>query len=146
MAVKVSGKNGFFGYSKTYRDLQLPIFAPQLVADAQRKNIEALTQANQLALDGARLFAQRQSEIVQQAFAQASALLRDLLQPSEPEERVARTAEAAKRVFDQNMATMRELNELGAKASADVFSVMARRVSEGFNEMRLFAKKQAVTD
>jgi hypothetical protein len=38
---------------------------------------------------------------------------------------------------------VRELNHLSAKAGEDVFNVIARRVSQGLDEMRLYAKKQA---
>lgn len=113
------------------------------VIEAQRKNVEAMSQANQLAIEGARALAQRQTEMVQQAFAEASSLLRDLLQPGRPEERVVRTADAAKQAYERSVASLRELNELGAKASADVFSVVARRVSESFDDVRLYAMKHA---
>ena len=44
------------------------------------------------------------------------------------------------------MANARELNELGTKASVDVFGVIARRVSESFDDVRLYAKKQAAAE
>ena len=102
-----------------------------------------MTQANQLAVEGVRALAQRQAEIAQQAFAESSALFREWTQPAAPEDRLAKNVDVAKQAFEKGLANARELSELTTKASTDVFSVIARRVSEGFDEARLYAKKQS---
>jgi phasin family protein len=84
-----------------------------------------------------------EAEIAQQAFADASALFHAWAQPGAPEERLAKNADVAKQTFEKGLADARELSELTAKASTDVFSVIARRVSESFDELRLYAKKQS---
>jgi phasin family protein len=138
--------NGFFDMSKVFDGFRFGGFDVQAVAESQRKNFEALTQANQLAIEGMRALAQRQSEIAQQAAEEASTLLRDWTQPSAPEARFAKAVEVAKVAFEKGLANARELNEMGSKASADAFSVIARRVSESFDEMRLYAKKQVAAE
>src|ERR1700730_2491935 len=104
--------NGFFDVTKALGDFRLPGLDVEAIVATQRKNLEALTQANQLAIEGVRALAQRQAEIAQQA-------------------------------FEKGLADVRELSELTAKASTDVCSVIARRVSESFDEARLYAKKQS---
>lgn len=141
---KTSGdRNGFFDFSHAFGDFRVLGFDVESIAEAQRKNLEAMTQANRLAVEGMRTLAQRQAEIMQHAFEEASVLWRDLLLPTAPEERVLKHTEAAKQAFEKSVANLRELNELGAKTGIDVFSVMARRVSESFDDVRLYAKKQA---
>ena len=135
--------NGFLDVTKAFGDFRLPGLDVEAIVATQRKNLEALTEANQLAVEGVRALAQRQAEIAQQAFAEASALFREWTQPSAPEERLAKNVDAAKQVFEKGLADARELSELTAKASTDVFSVITRRVSEGFDEARLYAKKQS---
>ena len=142
---KTSG-NGFFDVTKAFGDFRLPGIDVDAIAAAQRKNFEALTQANQFAVEGLRTVAKRQAEIAQQTIEEASALVRDWTQPGAPEERLANTVEAAKQAFEKGVANVRELTDLTAKASSDVFSVIARRVSEGFDEVRLYAKKQAAAE
>jgi phasin family protein len=144
MAKTTTSANGFFDVSKVLGDFRFPGLGLQALADAQRKNLEALTQANQLAIEGMRALMQRQSEIVQEAAEEASAVLRDWTQPGAPEDRMAKSIEAAKLTFEKRVANIRELNDLGSKASADMIGVIARRISEGFDEVRLYAKKQAV--
>jgi phasin family protein len=146
MAKTTTSANGFFDVSKVLGDFRFPGLDLHALADAQRKNLEALTQASQLAIESARALAQRQSEIAQAAAQEASAMLRDWTQPGAPEDRIAKGAEAAKQALEKGWAHARELNELGSKASADVFSVIARRISEGFDEVRLYAKKQAAAE
>jgi phasin family protein len=135
--------NGFFDVTKAFGDFRLPGLDVEAIVAIQRKNLEALTQANQLAVEGVRALAQRQAEIAQQAFAGASALFQAWTQPGAPEERLAKNADVAKQAFEKGLADARELSELTAKASTDVFSVITKRVSEGFDEARLYAKKQS---
>ena len=141
MAKTEASKNGFFDVTKAFGDFRLPGLDVEAVMATQRKNLEALAQANQLAVEGARALAQRQAEIAQQAFAEVSALFREWTQPGAPEERLAKNVEVAKQAFEKGFANARELSELTTKASTDALSVIARRVSEGFDEVRLYAKK-----
>jgi phasin family protein len=135
--------NGFYDLSKVFDGFRFGGFDVQAMAEAQRKNLEALTQANQLVIEGVRALVQRQSEIAQEAANGVSAVLRDWTQQSAPEDRFAKTIEAAKVAFERGLSNARELSEMGSKASADVFGVIQRRVSEGFDEVRLYARKQA---
>lgn len=146
MAKTTTSKGGLFDVSKAFGDFRFPGFEVEAIVEAQRKNLEALTQANQLAVEGMRALAQRQTEIMQQAVEEASELLRDWTQPGAPEDRVAKSADAAKHAFEKGLANARELNELTVKASTDVFDIITRRVSESFDEMRSYAKKQAAAE
>jgi len=140
MAKPNTDRNGYSDAAKIFGGL-LPAFDVETMAGIQRKNLEAVSQANQLAVDGIRALTLRQSEILQRALEEASELWRDLLQPSSPEEMLAKQTGAAKQAFEQGVATVRELRDLSAKATTDVFSVLAKRVSESFDDVRLFAKK-----
>ena len=133
-------KNGYSQVAKIFGGL-LPAFDVETMAGIQRKNLEAMTKANQLAVEGIRALTLRQSEIMQRALEEASGLWRDLLVPSSPEGMLVKQTGAAKQAFEQSVATVRELRELSAKATTDVFSVLAKRVSESFDNVRLFAKK-----
>jgi phasin family protein len=135
--------NGFYDLSKVFDGFRFGGFDVQAVAESQRKNLEALTQANQLAIEAVRALVQRQGEIAREAVEEASAALRDLTQSGAPEDRFAKSIEAAKLAFEKRVANVRELSDMGSKASVDVFAVIARRLSEGFDEVRLHAKKQA---
>ena len=142
MAKQDFGPNGLPPMTELFGALGLPGIEFESVVATQRKNLEALAQAGQLAVEGVQSLARRQVAIARQAVDEASALLREWTAPGAPEERMAKSAELAKQAFERNVATARDLAELAAKASTDVFSVLARRLSAGLDEMRLYAKQQ----
>jgi phasin family protein len=146
MAKKITSGNGFFDLAKVFGDLRVPGFDLEALAESQRKNYEALAQANQLAIEAMRALTQRQGEIAREAVEEASSVFRDWAQPDAPGDRFAKNLDVAKLAFEKGIANVRELNEMGSKASADVFGIIAKRVSEGFDEVRFIAKKQAAAE
>jgi hypothetical protein len=86
MAKTTSNENGFFDVTKALGDFRFLNFDADAVAAAQRKNGEAIIQANQIAVDGIRAIAQRQTEIAQQMLDQASGLAREWTRPEAPVE------------------------------------------------------------
>ena len=130
---------------KAFAGFTFPGLDIESVVAAQRKNIEAFTQANQLAVEGAQAVARRQVEIARQAVDEASALLRELTTPTVPEERVAKHAELAKQAFEKGVANARELAELITKANTEAFNVINKRVTESLDEVRDFAQKRVAT-
>lgn len=129
-------------FSKAFAGFTLPGFDVEAVLASQRKNIEALTQANQLAVDGVQAVARRQAEIAREAIDEASTVLREIVQPTAPEERIAKQAELLKQTFERGLANTRELALLLAKANTEAFDVVAKRVAQGFEEIRDEAKKR----
>jgi phasin family protein len=103
----------------------------------QRRNIEALTQANQVAVDGVQAVARKQIEMARQS------MLRDLAQPASAEERIAKNTEYAKQMLEKSVNHGREITMLAAKVGADAAEVLRRRASESLDEIRDFAKRQA---
>jgi phasin family protein len=141
----INGKNAFFDMDvgKAFAGFNFPQIDAETVIASQRKNLEAITQANQLAVEGVQAVTRRQVEIAREAFEGASAALKDLVQPSAPEDRIARNAELAKQVFEKSLANARELTELMTKANAEALDVITRRFSESLDELREQAKNHA---
>ncbi|MGB8181203.1 MAG: TIGR01841 family phasin [Stellaceae bacterium] len=129
-------------FSKAFAGFTLPGFDVEAVLASQRKNIEALTQANQLAVEGVQAVARRQAEIAREAVDEASTVLREIVQPTAPEERIAKQAELLKQTFERGLANTRELTLMLAKANTEAFDVVAKRFAQGFEEIRDEAKKR----
>ena len=140
----VNGKNPFFDLdvNKLFGDFRVPSLDVEAVVASQRKNIEALTQANQLAVEGVQAVARRQVEIARQAIEEFSAMVQGFTQPGTPEERLAKQAELAKVALERGLSNARELTELVTKANTEAFNVINKRVTEGLDEIRDFAKKR----
>jgi phasin family protein len=141
MAKTETSKNGFFDVAKAFGNFRLPGLDVEAFVATQRKNFEALTQASQLAVEGVQAMARRHAEIAGEAVQNATEVVRDWTQPGALDERLVKNVETAKQAFEKGLANVREFNELTTKASTDVFGVIARRVSESFDEVRLYAKK-----
>jgi len=82
-----NGKSFFdMDVGKMFAGFSFPSFDVESILASQRKNLEALTHANQLAVEGVQALAKRQVEIVGHAMEEASAVLRELTQSGTPEE------------------------------------------------------------
>ncbi len=141
----INGKQSFLDYdmTKAFSGFAIPGFNVEAIMSAQRKNVEALTQANQLALEGVQALARRQVEIAREALEEATSLFKELSQPGAPQEKIAKNAEIAKLNFEKGLATAKELTELVTKANTEAFNVLTKRMTEGFEEMKDVTTKVA---
>lgn len=141
----LNGKQSFLDYdvTKAFGGFTVPGFNVEAMMASQRKNVEALTQANQLAIEGAQAFARRQVEIAREAVEDASTMFREFSQPGAPQEKLAKNTELAKSSFEKGLATAKELTELVTKANTEAFNVLTKRVTESFQEMRDVAATKA---
>ena len=141
----INGKQSFLDYdvTKAFSAFSFPGFSVEAVMAAQRKNVEAFTQANQLAIEGIQALARRQVKLVREAFEGDPAFFKKLRQPIAPQERLAKNAEFAKATFEKNLATAKELGELVAKSNTEAFEVLTKRFTESFEELKDVAAKAA---
>jgi phasin family protein len=138
--------SGLFDVTKVMGDFRVPGIDLEAAVASQRKNIEALTQANQLAVEGVQAVMRRQVEITRQAMEDFSAMFRDFVQPNgSPEDRVAKQAEYSKQAIEKGLSNAKELTELVTKANSEAFNVINKRVTESLDEVRDFAKKRVAT-
>jgi phasin family protein len=137
--------NNFFDMTKVMGDFRVPTLDVEAVVASQRKTIEALAQANQLAVEGVQAVARRQVEIARQTVEDFTGFFREITQPGTPEEKVAKQAEAVKGALEKGLSNARELAELVTKANTEAFNVLNKRVTEGLDEVRDYAKKRAAT-
>lgn len=143
----VNPTNPFFGFDpgkmfdmdKLAQDMRRSGFGAVdlgAVVDAQRRNLEALAQANQVAAEGMKALAQRQAEILRQTMEQTGAAMRDLMAPSSPEDKAARQTEIAKTAFERAVANARELAEMVTRAQQEAGDVIAKRMAAGMEELK----------
>ncbi|HHW79077.1 MAG TPA: phasin family protein [Xanthomonadaceae bacterium] len=125
-----------FDMSKMLGDVKIPGFDMQAVMDAQRKNIEALTAANQAAVQGMQAVAQRQAEILSQSMNEVSSIAQQLAGAGNPQEMTAKQAELVRKAFEQALANMRELAEMVSKSNTEAFAIINKRVTESLQELK----------
>jgi phasin family protein len=140
-------RNSFFDFdiTKMFADFRLRPFDVEAVWAAQRRNMDALSQANQLAVDGVHAVAKRQLEMTQQTLEEFSSLLREMAQPVSTEDRIAKHTEYTKKMIDKSLTHGREIAALAAKTGSEATEVLQKRATEGLDELRSFACKSATT-
>ncbi len=111
------------------------------LVEAQKRNLEALAQANQVAADGMRALAQRQAEILRQGMEQAASAMGAMLQSGSPEDKAARQAELAKGAFERAISNARELAEMTTRAQNEAGDVIARRMAASMEELKSMIEK-----
>jgi phasin family protein len=122
--------------TKMMADFKVPGVDYESVVATQRKNIEALTQANQLVVEGMQAVARRQSEILRQTMDETSKAMQQMMEQSAPEAKLAKQTDLAKTAFDTALANMRELAELVTKSNRDAFDVINGRVAASLDELK----------
>jgi phasin family protein len=126
----------FTDLSKMMQDYQVPGVDWQELMASQQKNVEALTRANQVLLEGAQAVIQREVEILQtsmQEFAEAS---RELMQEGDPQAQTQKRLELARASFEAALRNMRELAEMAGRANREALETINKRAMEGFDEIR----------
>lgn len=125
-----------FDVSKYLGDFKAPGVDVDSLVSSQRKNIEALTQANKLAFDGLQAVVKRQAEILRQAIDEATQATKDIAEPGSPQDKAAKQTELAKEVFERSLSNMRELSEMIAKANSEAFDLLNKRFTQSLEEAR----------
>jgi phasin family protein len=123
-------------FTKIFADFKVPGFDVETIVAAQRRNIEALQAANQLAIEGAQAVLRRQTEIVRKLVDESTATLKDMLTAGAPEEKIAQQTDVVKKTFESALANLRELAEMVAKSNNEAADILVKRVGEGLTELK----------
>jgi phasin family protein len=132
-----------FDVTKMFADFRFRPFDVEAAWAAQRRNIEALSQANQAAVAGVQALAKRQIELTRETFEGFSALMRDLASPASTEDRIAKNTEYVKQVLETGVKHGSEIATIATKAGSEAAEILHRRATEGLDELRAFASHQA---
>ncbi|GIL40274.1 phasin family protein [Roseiterribacter gracilis] len=124
-------------FARMFEQMKVPGVDMESIIASQRKNLEALTKANQLALEGMQKVMQRQAEAVR-AFATEFADMAKGVAADQgsPTDKVARSTDLVKASFEKTLNHMRELSETIAKSNTQAAEVLSSRVSEGLSELK----------
>ena len=132
-----------FDVTKMFADFRFRPFDVEAVWAAQRRNIEALSQANQAAVEGVQAVARCQIEMTRETFEGLSTLFRELAQPASAEDRLSKNTEYMKKVIEKGVQSGREIATIATKAGTDATAILQRRASEGLDELRALAGQTA---
>ncbi|CAK0740598.1 Phasin [uncultured Gammaproteobacteria bacterium] len=127
--------------TKLLSNIKIPGVDIEVIVSAQRKNIEALTAANEMALEGIQAVARRQAEILRQTMEETGKLVSDMVAAGGTGNAAVNQAELVKGAFEKALGNMKELAEMVAKSNTDATTVISKRVGEGLEEMKSVMSK-----
>jgi len=123
--------------TKIMAEFRLPAMPDMTeLAKAQQKNLEAITAANKVALEGARAVAERHMQIMQQSVAEMQDAMRALATPGDAQQQGAKQMEMAKAAYERATAQMQELADVIQKSSGEALSVLHKRFAEAMEEVK----------
>ncbi len=129
-------------FTRMFAEMKFPAVPDmQDMLAAQRRNMEALSTANRVALEGAQAVARRHMEIMQQTMAELSETVQSFSSAERPKTKAAKQAELLKRGYEHAVANMQELSELIQRSNAEAIGVLHRRFSEAMDEVRAMMEK-----
>src|SRR5262245_254393 len=100
--------------------------------EVHRRNIDALGRSAQVATEGA----DKQREIIETAFRETSAMVRDFKPTENPQEMLVKQTEFAKKAFDITLQNTRDIAELAMKTTSDATAIVRERLRESLSELR----------
>ncbi len=118
-------------------------FDIKAMMDAQRKNYQALQEANQCAVQGWQALAQRQVEMATEFVQNNSALTLQALTEASPEEKIAQQAQLVKTAYEKSILNTQELTDLLRQCTIETSEVINKRVYAGLNEIKAASKDAA---
>ena len=111
--------------------------------DIQRRNVEALTAANQTIAQGLQTVVQRQGEIARQSVKQFQDLVSFKPSSTSVTETLVKQIDVAKTSYEKNVTNARELGDIVAKVGLEAADILSRRVVASLDEVKAAARPKA---
>ena len=114
----------------------------EALANAQRRNFEALSAANKVALEGAQAVARRHMEILQQSMSEMTQAMQSMTGAQDPQARATKQAEMLKAAYERAVGNMREVADLIQKSNTEALSLLNQRFTEAMDEVKAMTAKK----
>lgn len=126
----------FMDVSKLFKNIDLPGFDAEALLDNQRRNIETLTNLNQIAAEGMTNVMRSQARFLVDAMNDMAAAAEELSQMRDTGDALTRQGERARRTFENTLTHMRELADMINQSNTAAFEEVRQRVEENLEELR----------
>lgn len=126
----------FVDFGKGFANGKAPMFDVEAAIASQRKNVEALTAANQVAFQGVQAVIRRQAELVREAVEEFGKVSKEFTATVSTEDKMAKQADLAKATFESALANAREIGTMVQKVSDEAVELLSKRVVANFDEVK----------
>ena len=139
------GTNAMTEFSRMFAEMKVPpMLDMEALMSAHRRNLETLSAANRVALEGAQAVARRNMEIMQQTMSELTDGMRQFTATEPPQARAIRQADMLKSAYERAVANMHEIGDLIQRSNGEALELLNKRFAEAVDEVKgLVAKGQA---
>jgi phasin family protein len=136
--MKINPANTFTGFGSFPVDLST-------IMESGRKTFQALTQAQQVALENMQTIAERQREILSQFVTEQSKLVQDITKQGTPEEKIARSTELMRKAYESSVANSREMVDMLTNSTRKASDILNNRIADSLQEIKKTVQENPVS-
>ncbi len=123
-------------FGKFAEQFKFPGVDSEALIENQRRNLEAVTKANQVVFEGAQAVVQYQVEILRRTMNETTKAVQEMSKPDKIEDVWAKQAELLKGAYEHGLADLRALTELSTKVNAEAADLLTHRVADSLGELK----------
>ncbi len=141
-AMMTQAKSATEDMTRMFTDMKMPTMPDtSAMMAAYKRNMEVLSEANKIALEGAQTVAKRHMEILQQMMTELSDNLKSLTVTENPQDKAAKQTELLKHAYERAVANTKELSDLIQHANGEALALLNKRFVEAVDEMNALVAK-----
>lgn len=142
MEPQVSPGNLLGEIARMVKEFRLPGFNAAAVLEATHKDIEALAEANRIALASVQDLGQKQHEILRKTLQELQSLVEEARTAGRIAQSPAQLSDLVQNTLKEALGNMRALAELAGRSQTEAFSVVSERMQRNIEELqRLLPRK-----
>ena len=140
------GTNAMNEFHRMFAEMKMPALPDmEALMSAHRRNLETLSAANRVALEGAQAVARRNMEIMQQTMSELTENMRQFNTGEPPQDRAVRQADMLKGAYERAVGNMQEIGDLIQRSNGEALELLNKRFVEAVDEVKsLVAKGEGV--
>ena len=128
-------------FTKALSSMQVPGVDADAILAAQKKNMDALVEANKAAAAGYQELFKKQVSIFEETTAEAQRALKGFDATKMDADTAKAQGELAKAAFEKALSNMQALAESAQKANREAYDIVSARIQESLVELRDLANK-----
>lgn len=109
--------------------------------DVPRKNMQAMTEIQKIAIENFQVIAQRQSEILSQLVQNNTNIAQQIMAEGTPEEKIALQTDMVRKAYEDSITNLTEISDLVAKSGKETGNIINKRVTASLTEFKSSVEK-----
>ena len=138
------GSSAMGEFTRMFSEMKVPpMLDMEALMSAHRRNLETLSAANRVALEGAQAVARRNMEIMQQTMSELTEGMRSFAAGEAPQARAVRQADMLKSAYERAVSNMQEIGDLIQRSNGEALGLLNKRFAEAVDEVKTLVAKGA---